>query len=53
MDDIKKLKKTEDIGWAFFQKTGDINAYGMVVSSRELAMEKRFEKEQQENGFGM
>ena len=53
MSDIKNLKKAEDIGWEYFRRTGDINAYGMVVSSRELAKEKRFEQEQESNGFGM
>ena len=47
MGKIEDYKKAENIGWKFFEKTGDINAYGMVVSSRELAKEKLFEQEQE------
>ena len=53
MSDIKNLKKVEDIGWEFFKRTGDINAYGMAVSAREIAMKKRLEQEQENNGYGM
>ena len=53
MGKIEDYKKAENIGWEFFEKTGDINAYGMVVSSRELAKEKLFEQEQENNGYGM
>ena len=53
MGKIEDYKKAENIGWKFFEKTGDINAYGMVVSSRELTKEKLFEQEQENNGFSM
>lgn len=53
MADIKTYKKMEDLGWEAFRKTGDINDYGMVVSSRELAKEKAIQIEQEQNGFGM
>jgi len=50
MGKIDRYKKIEDIGWAYFKASGDINAYGMVVSARE----KRRELEQeQENGRSM
>ena len=53
MADIKNYKKMEDLGWEVLRKTGDINAYGMIVSSRELAKEKMIQEEQEQSGFGM
>lgn len=51
MGDIKKLKKVEDIGWEVLRTTGMIDGYGMVVSARELQLEKQ-KQEEQENSFG-
>lgn len=51
MSKLKDLKRVEDIGWKAFEATGDINAYGMIVASRELQKEKI--QENQQNGFGM
>ena len=50
MTKIDKLKKIEDIGWEYFKASGDINAYGMVVSAREKR--KELEKEQS-SGYEM
>jgi len=44
MADIKTYKKIEDLGWNAFEKTGNINDYGMVVSAREKI--KQLEQEQ-------
>ena len=52
MSKIKTLKHIENLGWEAFKATGDINAYGMIVSSRELQKEHQKEDEQT-NGFGM
>ena len=51
MSKIKDLKKVEDVAWKAFAATGDINAYGMIVASRELQREKI--QENQQNGLGM
>lgn len=51
MSDIKNLKKIEDLGWEAFRATGDIGAYGMIVSSRELQKEKN--RENESNGMSM
>ena len=45
MADIKTYKKLENLGWDAFEKTGDINDYGMVVSAREKI--KQLEQELQ------
>ena len=52
MSKIVNLKQVENLGWQAFKATGDINAYGMIVSSRELQKEHQKEEEQT-NGFGM
>lgn len=44
MADIKTYKKIEDLGWNVFEKTGNINDYGMIVSAREKI--KQLEQEQ-------
>ena len=52
MSNIKNLKHIENLAWKAFKMTGDINAYGMIASARELQLEKQKEDEQN-NGFGM
>ena len=48
MGDIKKLKKVEDIGWEVLRTTGMIDGYGMVVSARELQLEKQKQENRKE-----
>lgn len=52
MSSVKNLKKIENLGWKAFEATGDINAYGMIVSSREL-LQMEEQKEEQNNRYGM
>ena len=51
MNDIKKLKKVEELGWEVLKATGMIDGYGMIISARELQQEKQ-KQEEQENYFG-